>query len=99
MRKMDRKWQARLCHATDAGTSRVLLGWHEIFALYLAVIPAVPSSIHPAPNPHRRFPNGDVQPNHLLPGRIQRQRPGKLRSKRIHPRSSLHFLAPAHVKP
>jgi hypothetical protein len=29
---------------------------------------------HPAPNPRRWFPNGDVQSNRLVPGRIQRQR-------------------------
>jgi len=35
--KLDRKWQTCLCHAPDASTSRGLLGWHEISALYLAV--------------------------------------------------------------
>ena len=62
--------------------------------LYLAVTLAVPSSIHPAPNPRWRFPNGDVQPNRLLPEHIQRQQIGKLRSKHIRFRSSLHLPGP-----
>ena len=52
------------------------------------------STLHPAPNPRRRFPNGDVQPSRILSGRIQQQGPGKLRSKHIHLQSSLHFPGP-----
>jgi hypothetical protein len=37
-------------------------GWDRIFALYLVVAPAVPSSIHPAPNCCRWFPNGTFSP-------------------------------------
>ena len=93
-RKLDRKWQTHLCHPPDTGTSRGLLGLHEIFALYLAVTLAVPSSIRPAPTPRWQLPNGDVQPNCLLPRHVQRQRLGKLRSKYIRSRSSLHFPGP-----
>ena len=96
--KPDRKWQTHLCHAPNTGTSRGLLGWHETSlsaAVTRGTLMAVPSSIHPAPNPCpcRQFINGDFQPNRLFPG-IQRKPPGKLRSKYIHPRSSLHFLSP-----
>jgi hypothetical protein len=57
-----------VCHAPDEDTSRGVRGWHEIFALYLAMTPAVLSSIHPAPNPRRQFPNGEVHPTVTFPG-------------------------------
>ena len=50
-------------------------------------------------NPRRRLPNGHPQPNRPLPGRIQRQRPGHLRSERVHTRSALRLSRSACVEP
>ena len=51
------------------------------------------------PNPRWRLPIWHAQPNRLLPGRIQRQRPRHLRSERVRSRSSLHIPWPAHIEP
>ena len=76
-------------HAPNAGTSRVLLGWDEIFALYLIVTPAVQSSIDFAPNPRWRFPGRNIQSHHLLPGAYNDSELGS-----YNPQSSPHFPGP-----
>ena len=91
--------QTHLCDASDESISRRLPSPerdHRAPTGRVARRSRVLSLMHA--NPHRRLPIGHPQPNRPLPGRIQRHRPGHLRSGRIHTRVTLHLSRSARVE-
>ncbi len=89
-RKLDRKYKPFSVTLPTQVPPGYLVGTSaRDLRLYLAVSPAVPSFIHPAV---LAVPKWGPKPSPSQ--RMRRQRPGKLRSKHIRPRISLHFLGP-----
>jgi len=98
-RKLDSEYFACLGDAPDRGSPRRLprpprnhrasprrvLRWRRVLSILHA-------------DPHRWIANRHAQPDRLLPGRVQRQRPGHLRPKRVF-RPGLRLPRSARVQP
>ena len=91
---------AYLCDAPDESSSRRLPSPkrdHRAPTGRVTRRSRVLSLLHP--NPRRRLSNGHPKPNCPLPGRIQRHRPGHLRSERLLTRITLHLSWSTCVEP